>query len=85
MNKVYEYVMKQEKWAEDMEKATGLTMFNDQATAYWAVRQFMEVNELTQRLYTEKEVLILMQAVYNDGGMKSDVEILGEYIDSMEK
>ena len=57
MNKVYEYVTKQEKLAEDMEKATGLQMFNNQATAYWAVRQFMEVNELTQRLYTASELV----------------------------
>jgi len=57
MNKVYKYVTDQEKWAEGMAKATKLQMFNDQETAYWAVKSFMEVNELTERLYTAAELL----------------------------
>lgn len=56
MNKLYEYVKAQEKSSETNFEATKLQMFNDQATVYWAVRQFMEVNDLTERLYTKEEM-----------------------------
>ena len=56
MNKVYEYVKENEKASEVNFEATHISMFNDQATAYWAVRQFMEVNDLTERLYTKEDM-----------------------------
>ena len=95
MNKVYEYVTNQEEVNDaNSLKAEGRArlVYSGHATAFWAVKNFMEANELTERLYTKEDMLQVMNLGMDarNGQLRGDEsrsgnEILEQFLTSLEK